>query len=74
MTEGQSLVRLEHVRMSFQRDSAVLLGKVFKWDVSYQWVVLKAILFWRKLTFIQGLVLEETNENGLIFFSFLNSF
>lgn len=58
MTGRHSLVRI-----SFQRDSAVPLGKVFRWDISYQWVVLKAILFWRKLKFVQGLVLEETNEN-----------
>lgn len=54
MTEGQRLVRLEHVRISFQRNSAVLLDEVFIWVVSYQWVVLKAILFWGALMVYSG--------------------
>lgn len=55
MTESQSLVRLEHVRISFQRDSAVLVGEVFIWDISYQWVVLKAILFSGMLMLYSGI-------------------
>lgn len=44
MTEGQSLVRI-----------SFLLAKVFIWCISYQWVVLKAILFWGMLMVYSGI-------------------
>jgi len=49
MTGGHSLVRI-----SFQSDSTVLLGKVFIWDISYQWVVLKAIIVLEKAQVCPG--------------------
>ncbi len=64
MTEGQSLVRI-----------SFLLAKVFIWDIFYQWVVLRALLFWWVLMVYSGIcVWRDKWIRANYNFFFLNRF